>query len=84
VKPVFLLGCYGCIFHETGNSSQLCQNLEIGEGVAPHPHTPLAESHDKVVIFIVCKSFCLIHGTFIGMGVKCPEFENKKINVFSC
>jgi hypothetical protein len=33
VKPV-LLGCYGCIFHGTGNSVQLCQNLGIsGVGV---------------------------------------------------
>jgi hypothetical protein len=23
IKPVFLLGCYGCIFHGTGNSAQL-------------------------------------------------------------
>ena len=29
VKAVFLLGCYGCIFHGTGNSAQLCQNLGI-------------------------------------------------------
>jgi hypothetical protein len=27
VKPVFLLGCYGCIFHGTRNLAQLCQNL---------------------------------------------------------
>jgi hypothetical protein len=29
VKPVFLLSCYGCIFHGTGNSAQLCQNFGI-------------------------------------------------------
>jgi hypothetical protein len=29
VKPVFLLGCYICIFHGTGNSAQLCQNSRI-------------------------------------------------------
>jgi hypothetical protein len=39
VKPVFWLGSYGCIFHGTGNSAQLCQNLRWG-GVEP-PTTPL-------------------------------------------
>jgi hypothetical protein len=29
VKPIFWLGCYGCIFHGTGNSAQLCQNFGI-------------------------------------------------------
>jgi hypothetical protein len=39
VKPVFWLGCYGCIFHGTGNSVQLCQHLGIsGEGM--NPQTP--------------------------------------------
>jgi hypothetical protein len=34
VKPVFLLGYYGCVFHGTGNSAQLCQNFGIsGMGV---------------------------------------------------
>ena len=32
VKAVLLLGCYGCIFHGTGNSAQLCQNFGISEG----------------------------------------------------
>jgi hypothetical protein len=32
VKPIFLLGCYGCIFHGTGNSAQLCQNFGISGG----------------------------------------------------
>jgi hypothetical protein len=42
VKPVFLLGCYGCIFHGTGNSAQLCQNFGIsGGGGCEHPQTPL-------------------------------------------
>jgi hypothetical protein len=34
VKPVFLLGCYGCIFHGTGNFAQFCQNFGV------HPPTP--------------------------------------------
>jgi hypothetical protein len=29
MKRIFLLGSYGCIFHETGNSAQLCQNFVI-------------------------------------------------------
>ena len=34
VNAVFLLGlgCYGCIFHGTGNSAQLCQNFGISGG----------------------------------------------------
>jgi hypothetical protein len=30
IKPVFWLGCYGCIFHGTGNSAQFWQNIRIG------------------------------------------------------
>jgi hypothetical protein len=29
VKPVFLLGCYGCIFYGTANLAQLCENFGI-------------------------------------------------------
>jgi hypothetical protein len=39
VKPIFSLGCYGCIFHGTGNSAQLCQNFGIS-GVL-NPPNPL-------------------------------------------
>jgi hypothetical protein len=39
VKPVFLLGCYGCIFHGTGNSAQLYQNFRIGVGGTPQIDT---------------------------------------------
>jgi hypothetical protein len=35
VKPVFWLGCCGCIFHGTGNSAQLCQNFRISWGDEP-------------------------------------------------
>jgi hypothetical protein len=43
VKPVFWLGCYGCIFHGTGNLARLCQNFGIpGEFTPPNPLvTPL-------------------------------------------
>ena len=39
---VFLLDCYGCIFHGTGNSAQLCQNFGIsgGRGEFEHPKNP--------------------------------------------
>jgi hypothetical protein len=42
VKPVFWLGCYGCIFHGTGNSAQLFQSFGIsGVGVwTPTPQIP--------------------------------------------
>jgi hypothetical protein len=45
VKPVFWLGCYGCIFHGTGNSAQFCQNFGIsgGGGFEP-PKPPLGTS----------------------------------------
>jgi hypothetical protein len=32
MKPIFWLGCYGCIFHGTGNSAQLWQNFGISRG----------------------------------------------------
>jgi hypothetical protein len=34
-------GCYGCIFHGTGNSAQLCQNFGTTGGGGPlkHPKT---------------------------------------------
>jgi hypothetical protein len=42
VKPVFLLGCYGCIFHGTGNSAQLCKIFGISGGFwTPKPPPPL-------------------------------------------
>ena len=39
VKAVFLLGCYECIFHGTGNSAQLCRNFGIS-GWCWTPQTP--------------------------------------------
>ena len=42
MKAVFLLCCYGYIFHGTGNSAQLCQNFGIlGGGGVEHPNPPL-------------------------------------------
>jgi hypothetical protein len=32
MKPIFWLGCYGYIFHRTGNSAQLWQNFRISGG----------------------------------------------------
>ena len=41
VNALFLLGCYTCIFHGTGNSAQLCQNFGIsGGGFEHHKHPP--------------------------------------------
>jgi hypothetical protein len=36
-------GCYGCIFHRTVNSAQLCQNFGIswGGGGVEHPKPPV-------------------------------------------
>jgi hypothetical protein len=36
VKPVVLLGCYGCFLHGTGNSAQLFQIFGISEGLQRH------------------------------------------------
>ena len=35
-----MLGCYGCIFHGTGNSAQLCQNFGISGGGVWTPQIP--------------------------------------------
>jgi hypothetical protein len=35
MKPVFWLCCYGCIFHETGNSAHLYWNFGISSGAPP-------------------------------------------------
>ena len=56
MNPVFLLGCYGCIFHGTGNSAQLCQNLRIlggggGGGFEPPEPTPSVR-HWSLVTFV--------------------------------
>jgi hypothetical protein len=40
VKPVILLGCYGCISHGTGNLARLCQNFGISGGGGMNPSTP--------------------------------------------
>jgi hypothetical protein len=46
VKAVFLLGCYWCIFHGTGNSAQLCQNVGIsGGGGVWTPQKPPSVRH---------------------------------------
>jgi hypothetical protein len=43
VKPVFLLDCYRCIFHGTGNSARLTSEFRGGEPPTPLPlGTPLA------------------------------------------
>ena len=65
VKAVFLFGCYGCIFHGTGNSAQLCQNFGIsGWGVwTPQPPplgTPLVWERESVcVCMCVCVCVCV-------------------------
>jgi hypothetical protein len=41
VKPVFWLRCYGCVFHGTGNSAQLCQNFGISGWGGWTPQSPL-------------------------------------------
>jgi hypothetical protein len=47
LKPVFVLGCYGCIFQRIGNSAQICQNFGIsgGGGGVWNPQTPPLVRH---------------------------------------
>jgi hypothetical protein len=53
VKPVFLLGCYGCIFHGTGNSAQLYQNFEIWGGGSNPPNPLGTPLHPSIYITII-------------------------------
>jgi hypothetical protein len=47
VKAVFLLGCYGCIFHGTGNSARLCQNFGISGGLNTPTPPRYATEHSR-------------------------------------
>jgi hypothetical protein len=46
VKPVFLLGCYGCISHGVSNSARLSQSFGISEGGCRTPHPWYAAGQD--------------------------------------
>jgi hypothetical protein len=65
VKPVFLLGCYECIFHGTGNSAQLCQNFRIsgGGGRVLTPQTPPSVRHWSLVQLITRLSLFVVNYT---------------------
>jgi hypothetical protein len=63
MKSVFRLGCYGCIFHGTGNSAQLCQNFGISGGGGFEPPTPSVRHWLSVV--------CSLAGLFMGVGAVC-------------
>jgi hypothetical protein len=83
VKPVFLLGCYGCIFHGTGNSAQLCQNFGIlGEGFE-HPISPLV-CHCIYSVHEICKShaFVYLYGDKLEPCVV-PKVELCSLNILS-
>jgi hypothetical protein len=45
MKPTFLLGCFGYIFHRTKNSAQLCQNFRIWGGWGLNPPNSLSVRH---------------------------------------
>jgi hypothetical protein len=72
VKSVFLLDCYGCIFHGNGYSAQLCQNFRIWMGVEPlPPGTPLLK-------FTYFQKFLTTNCTqWIFITLRYPAFENK-------
>ena len=66
VKAVFLLGCYGCIFHGTGNSAELCQNFGISGGFE-HPKPPPSVRHWTYVNMYVYTGRYLDIGLIQGM-----------------
>jgi hypothetical protein len=70
VKPVFLLGFYRCIFHETGNSPQLCQNFGISRVLTLQP--PLPPSRYTTGIHQSMAS-CPRAGTYNGGFVVLPS-----------
>jgi hypothetical protein len=78
VKPVFLLGCYGCIFHGTGNSAQLCQNFGIlGAFGTPLPHSKRTASHceeqlvnrtlTKTLLFTITRILIIIDYNYLWL-----------------
>jgi hypothetical protein len=86
VKPVFLLGCYECIFHGSENLSMLCQNFGIwGEGLntsTPHParyatdwYTPEYDAYFATSDFTIINPFVSIKFNFRKV---------KNLNIPSC
>jgi hypothetical protein len=67
VKPVFLLGCYGCIFHGPGNSARLFQNFGISEGLNPRNPSPSSVRHCSV--FIPRYSIITISRSFVWIYI---------------
>ena len=67
VKAVFLLGCYGCIFHGTGNSSQLCQNFVILGGVWTPQTPPLGTPMLLIISSILTTLF--VKGDLVTAGI---------------
>jgi hypothetical protein len=57
-NPYFVLGCYGCIFHGTGNLAQLCQNFEISGWVwtspPQHPSVRHCDWLNKYIFNVAC------------------------------
>ena len=63
VKAVFLLGCYGYIFHGTGNSTQLCQNFGIsGGGWTPQLPPPRYATEANSPFFAILRTRLKITG----------------------
>jgi hypothetical protein len=87
VKAVFLLGFYGCIFHGTGNSAQLCQTFGISGGglntpppSARHCFQPKLFSRDLLddwctPMVIKRAVFCSQQFNFIEENVSLEEVE---------
>jgi hypothetical protein len=51
VNPLFLLDCYGCIFHGTGNSTRLCQNFRISGSEVEPPNPPWYANYPYASLF---------------------------------
>ena len=70
VKDVFLLGCYGCIFHGTGNSAHLCQNFGIPGGL----NTPTPPRYANGCLVFSLKVIQLLQMSWVQIISECPSY----------
>jgi hypothetical protein len=76
VKPVFLLGYYGCIVHGTWNSARLCQNFGIlwGGGGWNPPNLPsVRHCPPKLCIHLSSPPYVLHAPPFSYISMLWPE-----------
>jgi hypothetical protein len=72
---VFLLGCYGCIFHGAGNSAQLCQNFGISGGGGSFEWIPPSVRHWSSLLLWLFRPY--IRDTSGAFSLYFASFEAK-------